>query len=72
MTEDRTPQRKLAIIAGMGIGRAVAQALAGDDRTRSPVVRIEEPESFPVDVRVRLDPPRKDWKQRERRRPRRR
>lgn len=72
MTEDRTPPRRLAVISGIGIGRALAQALAGDDRNRSPVVRIEKPEPFPVDVRVRLDPPRKDWKQRERRRPRQR
>ena len=67
--------RRVAIIAGLGAGLATAveRALSGADAKDRHVVRIEEPpQVWPEeDMRVRVGRPAKDWKQREKRRPRR-
>jgi NAD(P)-dependent dehydrogenase (short-subunit alcohol dehydrogenase family) len=67
-------ERRLAIIAGgaNSLGGAIAKALA--DQGVEPVAAVEiKREETPPDFDPRLyrEPRRKDWKQRERRRPRR-
>ncbi len=67
--------RRVAIIAwaGAGLAAAVDRALSREDARGRHVVRIEAPRhDWPEeDMRVRIGPPAKDWKQREKRRPRR-
>ncbi|MGU3658454.1 hypothetical protein [Methylobacterium fujisawaense] len=67
--------RRVAIIAGVGAGLAAAveRVLSGADAKDRHVVRIgKPPQVWPEeDMRVRTGPRPKDWKQREKRRPRR-
>lgn len=65
---------RIAVIGGAGraIGLAIAAALAERPAPQGHEVNIREPAPLPPQPYLKREPPAKDWKQRDRQRPRRR